>query len=68
MGFQKSSYFDNVWGTSVFFFHPVVLVLVRGAKGMFFQKYFVVKEKSAVKKSFSTYVWNKVNLCFCEAL
>ena len=34
----------------------------------FFQKYFVVNDRSAVKNSFSTYVWSKVDSCFCEAL
>ena len=29
-----------------------------------FQKYFVVHERSAVKDSFSTYVWSKVDSCF----
>ena len=24
--FKKKSYFDNVWGTSVFFFHPVLII------------------------------------------
>ena len=30
----------------------------------FFQKYFVVHERSAVKNSFRTYVWSKVDSCF----
>ena len=30
----------------------------------FFQKYFVVHERSAVKNSFSTYVWSKVDSFF----
>ena len=34
----------------------------------FFQKYFVVHELWAVKNSFSTYVWSKVDSCFCEFL
>ena len=35
----------------------------------FFQKYFfVVSEWLVVKNSFSTYVWSKVNSCFCEAV
>ena len=34
----------------------------------FFQKYFVVHERSAVKYSFSTYVWSRVDSCFCEFL
>ena len=33
-----------------------------------FQKYFVVHERSAVKYSFSTYVWSKVDSCFCGAV
>ena len=32
------------------------------------QKYFVVHERSAVKNSFSTYIWSKVDSCFCEAV
>ena len=34
----------------------------------FFKKYFVVNEWSAVKNSFSTYLWSKVDSCFCEFL
>ena len=34
----------------------------------FFQKYFVVHERWAVKNSSSTYVWSKVDSCFCEVL
>ena len=34
----------------------------------FFQKYFDVHEQSAVKNSFSTHLWSKVNSCFCEFL
>ena len=34
----------------------------------FFQKYYVVHEWSAVKNSFSTYVWSNVNSCFCESV
>ena len=34
----------------------------------FFQKYFVVHEWSAFKKSFSTYVWSKVDSYFCQFL
>ena len=34
----------------------------------FFQKYFVAQERSAVKNSFSTYIWSKVDSCFCEAV
>ena len=34
----------------------------------FFQKYFVVHERSAVKNSFSTYKGSKVDSCFCEAV
>ena len=34
----------------------------------FFQKYFVVHERSAVKNLFSTYVWSKVYSCFCESV
>ena len=34
----------------------------------FFQKYFVVHERSAVKNSFSKYVWSKVDSSFCEAV
>ena len=30
--------------------------------------YFVVRKRPAVKNSFSTYIWSKVNSCFCEAL
>ena len=33
-----------------------------------FQKYFVAHERSAVKKSFSSYVWSEVDSCFCEAV
>ena len=33
-----------------------------------FQKQFVVHKRSAVKNSFSTYAWSKVDSCFCEAL
>ena len=34
---------------------------------MFFE-YVVVLERSAVKNSFSTYVWSKVDSCFCESV
>ena len=34
----------------------------------FYTSFFVVYERSAVKNSFSTYVWSKVDSCFCEAL
>ena len=34
----------------------------------FFQKYFAVHERSAVKNSFTTYVWSKVDSCFCESV
>ena len=33
-----------------------------------FQKYFVVHKRSAVKNYFSTYIWSKVDSCFCEFL
>ena len=33
-----------------------------------FCKYSIVHELSAVKNSFSTYVWSKVDSCFCEGL
>ena len=33
-----------------------------------FQKYFVVHAWSAVKNSFSTYVWSEVDSCFCESV
>ena len=33
-----------------------------------FQKKIVVHDRLAVKNSFSTYVWRKVDSCFCEAL
>ena len=35
---------------------------------VFFQKMLVVHERSALKNSFSTYVWSKVDSCFCEFL
>ena len=34
----------------------------------FFQKYFVIHEQPAVKNCFATYIWSKVDSCFCEAL
>ena len=34
----------------------------------FFQKYLFVHEQSAVKTSFSTYVWCEVDSCFCGAV
>ena len=34
----------------------------------FFQKYFIAHERPAVKNSFSTYVWSKVDSYFCEAV
>ena len=34
----------------------------------FYQNYFVVHERSAVKNVFSTYVWSKVDSCVCEFL
>ena len=34
----------------------------------FFPKYLVLHERSAVKNSFSTYTWSKVDSCFCKAL
>ena len=34
----------------------------------FFQKHSVIHERSAVKNSLSTYVWSKIDSCFCEAV
>ena len=31
-------------------------------------KNIVLSERSAVKKSFSTSIWNEVDSCFCEAV
>ena len=35
---------------------------------VFFLKYFVVHEWSAVKKSFITYVWSKVDVFYCDTV
>ena len=34
----------------------------------FFQKYFVVQERSGVKNLLSTYEWSKVDSYFCESV
>ena len=35
---------------------------------MFFLKYFVVHEWSAVKRSFNTYIWSKVDVFYCDTV